>query len=200
MTRQTVLTAAVLLALAAAPDAARAASENYPVVYPGGTPPATVVGALDADDDFMSERPASCTGLVPPDAGAYAFDTVSFSNSGASVANVVFTTADSNGLCTSAADTVVIVYAGSFNPAAPLVNCESVNDDTAAAANACSQITLSVPAGGSKTIVVTSHFPGLFPIGGPAAPSGTSGLFGWQGGFGGTTPVSLQSFSVDQAP
>lgn len=174
-----------------------AASENYPVTYPGGTPPPTIVGALDADDDGMTQRPVTCSSVTAGTAGHYAYDTVTFTNTGANVANVTFAARDINDQCTALADTVVIVYGGGFNPASPLLNCEQVkNDDTVGAP--CSTVSFQVPAGNTKIVVITSNIPGL-PRPGPEVPNGGGGLFGYHGGFGGTTPVTLQSFSVEQS-
>lgn len=173
-----------------------AASENYPVTYPGGTPPGMIVGALDADDDSMAQRPVSCSAVTTNTTGHYAYDTVTFTNTGANVANVTFAARDLNDQCTTSADTVVVVYSGAFNPATPLANCQLVvNDDTVGAP--CSTVNFQVPAGNTKIVVITSNFAGL-PRPGPEAPEGGTGLFGYHGGFGGTTPVTLQSFTVDQ--
>ncbi|MEO8275202.1 MAG: hypothetical protein ABI639_03230 [Thermoanaerobaculia bacterium] len=161
------------------------ASENTVVSYTGAVP-ATFTGALDADDSTYN-RPVSCTTLSGVGTAA-PFDTVTITNNSPGVANlVIFSSLVGGGPCLDANDTFFTLYNGTFSPAASLTNCVTVNDDIAAAANRCSQLSFAIPVGETRTVVVAGF--------NNAATA--NGLFPYQINFTGTTPVELLHFSVD---
>jgi hypothetical protein len=161
------------------------ASENTPVSYTGAVPP-LFTGALDADDSTYN-RPATCTTLSGVGT-AVPLDTVVITNNSAAVANmVVFSSLVGGAVCGNANDTFFTLYNGVFNPAAALGNCVAVNDDIAAAANRCSQLSFAIPVGETRTLVVAGFNNALDP----------AGLFPYQINFTGTTPVELLHFSVN---
>ena len=95
--RMSTLAGSIVLAFSAlSGTAAWAASEIYPVTYAGGTPPATINGALDADDDGLPQRPVDCASLTVNSTGRYAYDTVTLTNAGSNTADIVFSTTDIN--------------------------------------------------------------------------------------------------------
>ena len=153
------------------------ASEVYPVDYPGGPPPAPVLGELDADDGTYN-RVVSCGTLSGVGTAVY-YDLVEFTNSGAVAADVVAFTSTQGNPSTCPFDTFLTVYSA-FNPADPLSGCVEYDDD--GGVGACSEVSFQVPAGEMYTIVVTSF------------ANGTTGAY--QVNFDGTVPVELQSFEI----
>lgn len=179
----TIITAllAAPLANAKQPDTARAtavpptidASEDTIVTYPGGPPPASVSGALDADDSTYNRVFNNCATLSGIGTNVR-YDTITFTNTSAGTATV-------NATMTCAGDGFLTAYTGTFNPAAPLANCLTSDDDTN---GACPALTgVSVPAGQTVVFVVSEYDDG---------DMGT-----WALDFGGTTPVTLQAFKVE---
>ncbi len=154
------------------------ASEVYPVDYPGGPPPAPVLGELDADDGTYN-RVVSCGTLSGVGTAVY-YDLVEFTNSGAVAADVVAFTSTQGNPSTCPFDTFLTVYSA-FNPADPLSGCLEYDDD-GGVGGGCSEVSFQVPAGEMYTIVVTSF------------ANGTTGAY--QVNFDGTVPVELQSFEI----
>ena len=198
-----VLVAAIALSVSVFAANSWAASEDTPVVYTGGPAPGNVFGALDSDDGAMTQRPSSCSAQIAPTAnGSYKYDTMTFTNNSSAPVTATYNTADASGVCgTAGNDPILIVYTGggSFNPAQPLLNCEQY----VASTGACTTVNFAVPVGATKTIVITSNSVFITPPiqpGKSARPEGTTGngLFGYQNNFSSPTPVSLQSYSVDQ--
>jgi hypothetical protein len=178
---------------------AHAQSENTDVTYVSGPAPGPVFGALDSDDGQMGSRPTSCSAAVAAGVGGFKYDTMTFFNNGSTTVTVTYNVADASQLCGNGAnDPELIVYTGSggFNPNTPLVNCEQVV--VSPTNDACASVNFPVGPGASKTVVLTSKTAFNNPR--PAGPAGTppNGLFGYQGNFSSPTPVSLQSFGVDQ--
>ena len=179
---------------------AQAQSENTNVNYTNGPAPGPVFGALDTDDGVLGALPSSCSVSVAAPSGGYKYDTMTFFNNGTTSTTVSYNVADASQLCGNGAnDPVMIVYTGSngFNPATPLVNCEQVV--VSPTNDACATVNFVVGAGAAKTVVLTSKTPYVTPPS-PSFANGTppNGLFGYQGNFSAPSPVSLQSFSVDQ--
>jgi hypothetical protein len=141
----------IVVLLVAVP--AFAVSENTNLVITSGVP-APILGALDADDFTYNRQTGDCSGLSGVGTAVF-YDTVSITNnSGGPINFVVFTSDQGNpGACT-AGDTFVTAYTPSFNPADPVTNCVTSNDD--GGTGLCSQITYSVPQGDTSVIVVTS--------------------------------------------
>ncbi len=81
-----------------------------------------------------------------------------------------------------------LYYASAFNPATPLTNCALLNDDVGGAADRCSALTaVAIPAGAVRVFVLTAF----------NNAATTTGLFPYEVTFAGTTPVALQTFSVE---
>lgn len=170
----------VVSANAAVPAVIRASTDT-PISYPGGTPPSNVVGSFDAGDSTFN-RPFDCTG-VSGVGTAVPYDTITLTNTGASGAIVNLTIGDqgSPATCTGI-DTVAVLYNGSFNPASPLSGCLDYNDDFGG--GACSAFSgVTIPSGETRVFVLTTYDNG--------------DAFPYEVTFGGTTPVSLQSFKID---
>ena len=174
-----------LASASAAEPAVIRASTDTPVNYPGGTPPANVVGSFDAQDSTFN-RPLNCAALSGVGT-ATPFDTITLTNSGASTATVnvrLGQQGDPSTACGTVIDPYLVIYGGSFNPASPLTNCLLVNDDTSGSADRCPSLNgVSIPSGETRIIVLTAFDNGA--------------AFPYEVTFVGTTPVSLQSFSVD---
>ncbi|MFN0278865.1 MAG: choice-of-anchor Q domain-containing protein [Pyrinomonadaceae bacterium] len=108
-----------------------------------------------ADPTF--NRPGTCTTLSGTTAR---YDAIPFTVSVAGNVTLSFESADGgsvspNGGAGTGPDTFLVLYTGAFNPAAPLTNCTTLNDDINGSANRRSRITTSL-AVGSYTAVVTS--------------------------------------------
>lgn len=158
------------------------ASTNTVINYPGGTPPANVLGSLDAGDSTFN-RPVSCAGLSGVGT-AVSYDTITLTNSGASTATVNMNMGDQGdpSSCTDPLDTFLVEYNGSFNPASPLTNCLQVNDDSGG--GFCSAFSgITIPSGATRVYVLTSF--------------DNAAAFSYEVTFAGTTPVTLQSFEVE---
>lgn len=179
---------------------AHAQSDNTDVTYVSGPAPGPVFGAIDSDDNQMTSRPTTCSAAVPAATGGFSYDTMTFFNNGSSAVTVSYNVADASDACANAAnDPELIVYtgAGGFNSSTPLTNCEQVV--VSPTNDACATVNFVVGAGAAKTVVLTSRTSRLGARR-VVSPSGTvpNGLFGYQGNFTSPSPVSLQSFSVDQ--
>ncbi len=162
------------------------ASTNTVVNYTGTTP-ANIVGSLDLADSTFNRPESSCIAL-DPGSTAVAYDTITFTNTTASNATITLTMGDvgAPASCATAGDTFLFMYNDVFNPATPLANCALANDDTN---GLCSMLSgVSIPAGAVRVFVLTSY---------ANANSKGGGLFPYEVTFAGTTPVSLQKFSVD---
>jgi hypothetical protein len=160
------------------------ASENTAISYTGSVP-ATFTGALDADDTTYN-RPVTCAALSGVGT-AVALDTVTITNNSPGTANViVFSSLVGGAACGDNNDTFFTLYNGAFTPGSPLTNCVAVNDDIAAAANRCSQLTFSIPVGETRTVAVAGFNNAAL----------ATGLFSYQINFTGTTPVELLDFQV----
>ncbi len=161
------------------------ASTNTVISYPGGTPPNNVVGSFDAGDSTFN-RPLTCAALSGVGT-ATSYDTITLTNTGAGAATVnvrLGQAGNPSAACGTAIDPFMVIYNGSFNPAAPLTNCLLVNDDTNGATDRCPSLTgVGIPSGQTRVIVLTTFDNGA--------------AFPYEVTFGGTTPVSLQSFKID---
>jgi hypothetical protein len=153
------------------------ASDVYPVNYPGGPPPAPVLGELDPDDGTYN-RVVGCGALSGVGTAVY-YDLVEFTNSGAGSADVVAFTSTQGDPSSCPFDTVVTVYSA-FDPSDPLTGCLVYDDD--GGPGVCSQVSFQVPSGEMYTVVVTSF------------SNGTTGAY--QVNFDGTVPVELQFLEV----
>ncbi len=161
------------------------ASTDTPISYPGGTPPANVVGSFDAQDSTFN-RPVNC-GALSGVGTATPFDTITLTNTGAGTATVnvrLGQQGNPSAACGTVIDPFMVIYDGSFNSASPLTNCLLVNDDTNGSTDRCPSLNgVSVPSGQTRVIVLTAFDNGA--------------AFPYEVTFAGTTPVSLQSFKVD---
>ncbi len=166
------------------------ASTNTVVNYTG-TLPGNIVGSLDTADSTFN-RPVSCAALSGVGT-AVAYDTVTFTNATASNATVnirMGAAGSPNAACPSATgpDTFLVMYNNSFNPASPLTNCALVNDDVSGGTDRCSALNaIAIPAGAVRVFVLAAF----------TNASSAAGLFPYEVTFAGTTPVSLQKFSVE---
>ncbi len=151
------------------------ASENYPVNYPGGNPPAAVTGALDADDSAYNRLTANCGGASAVGT-AVLYDTITVTYTGTGTGSITLTT--------TGGDTFLTAYNGSFNPASPTTNCVGSNDDAAGVAGNGSQLANVTFTPGQTVIFVVSSFD-------------NAAQFAWTADFAGTTPVALQSFRIE---
>jgi hypothetical protein len=160
-------------------------SETTTISYTGVTP-GSFTGTLDNDDSTYN-RPVTCTALSGVGT-AVPFDTLILTNNASGTANIVVTSSlVGGGACGDANDTFFTLYNGTFTPASSLTNCQAVNDDIAAAANRCSTLSFSIPAGQTRTLVIAGFNNATDP----------AGLFTYQINFSGTTPVELLEFSAD---
>lgn len=190
---------------------ALAASDISFVGWPGdGAPlPTLSPGAVQPDDDSYAAPGANCLATGIPQL----YDSLVFTNAGNTSENIVYTVTDANGGClfpdptgTPASNAVrVVAYVGAdagagqgpFNPSTPTSNCVQV---VTAGAGVCPTVTVPLSAFQVATLVISTASIVTLPPNGPTPSGSGSGLFGYQGGLGGSTPVSLQSFSVDQGP
>jgi hypothetical protein len=152
------------------------ASENYPVTYPGGAPPAPVSGALDTDDSTYNRvLSGACASLSAVGTAVY-YDTITVTYTGSGTASLTMTT--------TGGDTFLTAYSPSFNPAAPSANCVAANDDTAGVPGNGSRVSGVTFAPGQTIIFVVSSFD-------------NAATFSWTADFTGTLPVRLQEFLVE---
>jgi hypothetical protein len=151
------------------------ASEDYPVSYPGGNPPAAVTGALDADDSAYNRLTANCGGASAVGT-AVLYDTITVTYTGTGTGSITLTT--------TGGDTFLTAYNGTFNPAAPATNCVGSNDDTTGVPGNGSQLANVTFTPGQTVIFVVSSFD-------------NADQFSWTADFTGTTPVDLQSFRIE---
>jgi uncharacterized repeat protein (TIGR01451 family) len=157
------------------------ASENTVINYTGVVP-ATFSGALDADDSTYN-RALSCAALSAVGT-AVAYDTVTVNNPTGSAANFVVTSSlIGGGVCGDANDTFFTLYSTSFNPASPLSNCLAVHDDIGGAANRCSTLSFSVPAGGTRIVAIAGF----------NNAAAATGLFSYQVSFAGTATACVSN-------
>lgn len=156
---------------------------DTPIDYPGGTPPANVSGALSGASPTFNRPLSNCAGLSAVGTST-PYDTITLTNSGASTATLSVRIGDPGDPATCSAiagDPFLAAYAGSFNPAAPMTNCVAANDDTT---GRCPLLTgVSVAPGATLVLVATSFDNGE--------------VFQYEVSFAGTTPVSLQRFSIE---
>lgn len=164
------------------------ASTNTVINYTGSMP-GNIVGSLDASDSTFN-RPNGC-GALSGVGTAVAYDTVTFTNTTATNATVnirIGASGNPAAACGAAPDTYMVMYNTSFNPATPLANCALTNDDVSGAADRCSALSaIAIPAGAVRVFVLTAFDNATV----------ASGLFPYEVTFAGTTPVSLQNFSVE---
>lgn len=156
---------------------------NTPINFTGSLPP-TFTGSFDAGD-MTHNRPVSCAALSGVGT-AVSYDTITITNNSPGIANFVTTSSlIGGGACGDNNDTFFTLYNTTFNPAAALTNCLSVNDDIAGAANRCSTLSFAIPVGQVR-IVTVAAFNNL------ALPGGT---FSYQINFTGTV-VNAAGVSV----
>ena len=164
------------------------ASTDTVINYTGGTP-GNIVGSLDAGDSTFN-RPNGC-GSVSGVGTAVAYDTVTFTNTTATNATVnirIGASGNPAAACGVAPDTYMVMYNDSFNPATPLANCALTNDDVNGGTDRCSALSaVAIPAGAVRVFVLTAFDNAAV----------ATGLFPYEVTFAGTTPVSLQNFSVE---
>lgn len=174
----------VASANAAIPAVIRASTDT-PISYPGGTPPTNILGSYDAQDSTFNRTLSDCVSISAVGT-AVPYDTITLTNSGAANATLnlrIGNQGDPTGVCSGAIDTFIALYDSTFNPASPALNCLQANDDFTGG-GLCSGFTnVSVPAGATRVIVLTTFDNGA--------------AFPYEVTFGGTTPVSLQSFKID---
>ncbi|MBN8740341.1 MAG: hypothetical protein BGP24_01325 [Lysobacterales bacterium 69-70] len=151
------------------------ASEDYPVSYPGGNPPAAVTGALDGDDSTYNRLTANCGGASAVGTAVF-YDTITVTYTGTATGSITLTT--------TGGDTFLTAYNGTFNPASPSTNCVGSNDDTAGVAGNGSQLANVTFTPGQTVVFVVSSFD-------------NAAQFSWTADFTGTTPVALQSFRIE---
>lgn len=165
------------------------ASTNTVIDYAGGTPVNIVGGSLDANDSTFN-RPSGC-GSVSTVGTAVAYDTITFTNTTAANATVnirMGAPGSPAAACAGAPDTYLVMYNDAFNPALPLAGCALTNDDVNGATDRCSALSaISIPAGAVRVFVLTAF--------NNAATA--TGIFPYEITFAGTTPVSLQMFTVE---
>lgn len=156
----------------------------HAVTYAGGTAPANVKGMLGLNHSTFN-RPLDCAHLSHV-GDATPYDTITITNKGANTATLnlrMGPAAAPQAACPVNADTVMVVYDGSFIPASPLTNCVAINDD-ANAADRCSTLKgVAIPSGKTRVVVLTLY------------KGGTT--FDYEVSFAGSFPVELQQFSVD---
>ncbi len=121
-------------------------------------PEANVAGTL-TDADPVFNRPVSCAALSGVGTAVH-YDVIPFTVSAPGTVTLSFEPGDGGsispqGTGTAGPDTFMVLYTGAFNPAAPLTNCTSVNDDISGATNRRSRISQALGAG-SYNVVVTS--------------------------------------------
>ena len=96
-------------------------SENYAIEYPGGAAPGDVSGAID-DDDFNHHRVDPGCQALSTTGFKSAYDTVTFTNTGANTATVTVRMGlrpDPRGSCPldTPFDPFLAIYEGTFDPA-----------------------------------------------------------------------------------
>lgn len=158
---------------------------DTPISYPGGPVPANVTGTLGPGSATFNRPLSGCSGLSAVGT-ATPYDTITLTNTGASAAsiNLAMGAAGTPTTCAAGAtgsDTFVAVYNGSFNPASPLANCVFAEDDVNGPCAAVSNV--PVAPGATIVIVLTAFY--------------NEASFAYEASFAGTTPVTLQSFSVE---
>ena len=153
--RGSLLAAAALLA-ASASSSVEAGSSS--VEWSFGTPQTMALGVGSGDPTF--NRLGSGCGQLSATATAVRYDTIVVSNNGprAGVLDLRTQPLAGNGSasCSAAQDTVMAVYSGTFNPAAPMAGCLAFNDNIDGTTS-CSRISgISVAPGASVTVVVSA--------------------------------------------
>lgn len=146
--------AGMLCALALAASNAHAGNSN--VEWSFGAPQTMALGVGSGDATF--NRLTSCSQLSPT-ATATRFDTIAITNNGPRAGILDVRTQPMAGtgttVCPAGTDTVMAVYAGAFNPAAPLTGCLAFNDNVDGT-TLCSRISsINVAAGATVTVVVS---------------------------------------------
>jgi len=165
-----------LVGIAAAPTIR--ASEDTPIDYTGSMPNA-FTGALDNDDSTYNRALENC-GQLSGVGTAVFYDTVTITNNSGATADLQISTSEIGGAC-AAIDTFMAAYSPAFNPANASIDCVVANDDTPP--GLCSLINLSIPAGQSTVVVISSF--------------GNGETFDYQVNFDGTVPVELMQFTVE---
>src|SRR5690349_17622273 len=178
---------------------------THTINYPGGDgTPYQVSGTVDLTDYTANlPNPAAGGTCSTGTSNPQFFDQVVITNTGASTANVVFTLDDPNsptpGVCNFVSGTNdrprMYYYNVVFSASAPLVGCIQMVEFAGSPSTACPQLSFSIPAVTSnKATILISTARLLIPrISSPDAVSGGTGLFGYHGGMGGSSPVTLQS-------
>jgi hypothetical protein len=146
----------LLAVLAFAAGAVQASSSN--VEWSFGQPQTMALGVGSGDPIF--NRLGTGCGQLSATGTAVRYDTIVVTNSGTRAADLDVRTqpiaGNGSAICSAAQDTVMAVYTGTFNPAAPMTGCVAFNDNIDGTTN-CSRISgVSVPRGASVTIVVSS--------------------------------------------
>lgn len=158
--------------------------------------PQTLALAFGSGDSSFHRLRQDCSTLAGGGASAVYYDTVTFSNPNATAVTLDVRTqppgGDGSASCDVNRDTVMMAYAGSFNPAAPTQNCIVYNDDAASPnLDRCSRISgVTVPANGSVVVVIAAYangesYPYDLRFDGTALKSDTM----FVDGFGDAVPV-----------
>lgn len=192
---------------------AHAQGTTHTISYPGGDgTPYQVFGTVDTFD-YSSALPNPAAGgtCSTGTTNQQYYDQVVITNTGASTANVVFTLDDPNsptpGVCNFVSSTNdrprMTYYNVVFNSSSPQLGCIQIVEFAGSPSTTCPQISFSIPAvmNNQATILISSAR-AFIPRPGVSVNvvEGGTGLFGYHGGMGGSSPVTLQSFSVGQQP
>ncbi len=172
-------------------------SENTDYDVASGLP-ATVPGALDADDSTYA---LAICGVINSPAADHFYDTITLTNTSGILASLDVTTSDIGDptSCTSG-DTWLNVYSPSFNAVDPQGNCLEFNDD--GGPGLCSSVSFDLGVGQTAILVVSSF------VGGAEfdyqvnidTPSCNDGIVYDDGSFEGGLrgPMGTQTFEITQ--
>jgi len=129
------------------------------LLYENGDP-RDIEGYLDFDDGIYNRHAGDCSGLSGIGT-AVSFDTVLLTNATSLDGTFSVTTSDQGdpSACTSG-DTYLSVYSPAFDPATPLANCLTSNDD--GGVGVCSAVSFGLAHEKTVVLVVTSFGNGAF--------------------------------------
>jgi hypothetical protein len=189
---------------------AQAQGTTHTINYPGGDgTPYQVSGIVDTLDYFSNlPNPAAGGTCSTATSNGQYYDQVLITNTGANAANVVFTLDDPNsgtpGVCNFASGTGdrprMTYYNVVFSSSAPQNGCIQIVEFAGSPSTTCPQLSFSIPPGANNKATILISTARLFVPrpNGNVITGGGGGLFGYHGGMGGSSPVTLQSFSVGQ--